>query len=82
VPALPLGLDPEAAFSEQTLQIFPGDRLTLMTDGVPEASTSRKELFGFDRTREISIESAEQIAAAAKSFGQQDDITVLTVAFG
>jgi phosphoserine phosphatase RsbU/P len=80
-PALPLGLDPDAAFSEQTLQILPGDRLTLMTDGVPEA-TCRNELFGFDRTREISKESAEQIAAAAKSFGQQDDITVLTVAFG
>jgi phosphoserine phosphatase RsbU/P len=79
-PALPLGLDPDAAFLEQNLQVAPGDRLTLLTDGVPEA-TCRHELFGFDRTCRISAQSAEEIAAAAKSFGQQDDITVLTLVF-
>jgi hypothetical protein len=79
-PALPLGFDPDAAFVEQTFQVVPGDRLTLLTDGVPEA-TCRQELFGFDRTRGISSQSAEEIAAAAKSFGQQDDITVLTLIF-
>jgi phosphoserine phosphatase RsbU/P len=79
-PALPLGFDPDAAFVEQTFQVVPGDRLTLLTDGVPEAAC-RQELFGFDRTRGISSQSAEEIAAAAKSFGQQDDITVLTLIF-
>jgi serine phosphatase RsbU (regulator of sigma subunit) len=77
---LPLGFDPDAAFVEQTFQVVPGDRLTLLTDGVPEAAC-RQELFGFDRTRGISSQSAEEIAAAAKSFGQQDDITVLTLIF-
>ena len=38
------------------------------------------ELFGFERTRMISGEEASAIAAAAKAFGQEDDITVLTVA--
>jgi hypothetical protein len=39
------------------------------------------EFFGFERTRAISTQSAEAIAAAAQSHGQQDDITVLTLAF-
>jgi hypothetical protein len=38
-----------------------------------------EELFGFDRTRDISEHSAQQIADAAARFGQEDDITVLTV---
>jgi hypothetical protein len=36
-------------------------------------------LFGFDRTRAISSEPASQIAKAAELFGQEDDITVLSV---
>ena len=37
------------------------------------------ELFGFDRLRNFSQQSAFYLAEAAKAFGQQDDITVLTV---
>jgi phosphoserine phosphatase RsbU/P len=36
-------------------------------------------LFGFDRTRSISRQSAQSIAAAAQQFGQEDDITVLSL---
>jgi hypothetical protein len=36
---------------------------------------------GFERTRALSTESAERIADAAKLFGQEDDITVLTLGF-
>ena len=39
------------------------------------------ELFGFDRTRTISNQSAEAIARAAQAFGQEDDITVLSLIF-
>jgi hypothetical protein len=39
------------------------------------------ELFGFDRTRDLSTRSAEQIARTAEAYGQSDDITVLTVTF-
>jgi serine phosphatase RsbU (regulator of sigma subunit) len=48
---------------------------------VVEARSKSGELFGFDRTREISRESAAAIAQAAQSFGQDDDITVVTVEF-
>jgi len=36
-------------------------------------------LFSFERTREISGKPAQEIAAAAKAWGQNDDITVVTV---
>jgi hypothetical protein len=39
------------------------------------------ELFGFDRTRDLSTRSAEEISNAAQAFGQNDDITVLTLSF-
>ena len=35
----------------------------------------------FDRARAVSQESAATIAAEAQNFGQQDDITVVTVQF-
>lgn len=44
-----------------------------------EAENRSGELFGFDRTREISGKSAREIADAAKAWGQNDDITVVTV---
>ncbi|HTV04552.1 MAG TPA: SpoIIE family protein phosphatase, partial [Acidobacteriaceae bacterium] len=58
-----------------------GDRLTFMTDGVVEATNDAKELFGFDRARDVSREHAAAIAQQAQSFGQEDDITVVGVAF-
>jgi serine phosphatase RsbU (regulator of sigma subunit) len=48
-----------------------------MTDGVVEARAKNGELFGFDRSKSISQQSAEQIAQAAQAFGQEDDITVV-----
>ena len=47
--------------------------------GIAEAANAKGEPFGFDRTREISGKSAQEIADAAKAWGQNDDITVVTV---
>jgi len=76
---LPLGLAAEAEYSERVLQLEPGDTLTLLSDGVVEAMNSEGQLYGFERTRAISVNSAHDIAAAAQAFGLEDDITVLTV---
>jgi hypothetical protein len=38
-------------------------------------------LFGFERTRALSLQPASEIAEAARLFGQTDDITVVTVEF-
>ncbi|MGC1780916.1 MAG: SpoIIE family protein phosphatase [Acidobacteriaceae bacterium] len=78
-PVLPLGLIADGAYVESTLLLAPGDRLTFLSDGVVEAMNTGGELFGFDRTREISGQSAQIIAEAAQQFGQNDDITVLTL---
>jgi hypothetical protein len=76
---LPLGILSAADYTETCVQLDPDDALTFMSDGVVEARSAAGELFGFDRTREISAYSAQQIADAAARFGQEDDITVLTV---
>jgi serine phosphatase RsbU (regulator of sigma subunit) len=76
---LPLGIAADATYPESTLQLAPTDRLTFLSDGVVEAQSATGELFGFDRTRSISTQTAEAIAHAAQAFGQQDDITVLTL---
>jgi hypothetical protein len=76
---LPLGLAAEATYSESTFQLAPGQQLTLLTDGVVEARSKSGELYGFDRTAAVSGKSADQIAKTAEFFGQDDDITVLTL---
>jgi serine phosphatase RsbU (regulator of sigma subunit) len=83
LPALPLGLIPEANYDSTPLQMMNGDRLTLYTDGLLEAQSVTGELFGFARIAELlaTPHDAPQIADAAQSFGQEDDITVLTLAF-
>jgi hypothetical protein len=81
---LPLGFTPDASYLETYFTLRPTNTLTLLTDGVVEAThPTTRELFGFDRTQAISTQSAEAIAASAQLFGhgapQADDITVLTI---
>jgi hypothetical protein len=76
---LPLGLAPDVYYPETKLRLEPQDVLTLMSDGVVEARNHAGELFGFDRTQSIAREPAETIAQAAQRFGQEDDITVVTL---
>jgi hypothetical protein len=76
---LPLGIAAQTVYEEVALRLAPGDRITLLSDGVVEAQNPAGELFGFDRTAAISTQSADEIARAAQHFGQEDDITVLTL---
>jgi hypothetical protein len=82
---LPLGITLDVKYAETRLHLDPTQSLTLVTDGVVEATAATtRELFGFDRTQAISRQAANAIAEAARAFGlgapQADDITVLTVA--
>jgi phosphoserine phosphatase RsbU/P len=79
--ALPLGLVHDCDYDEISAQLEPGDRLMFLSDGVVEAQSGIGELFGFERTRALAIRPAEEIARAAQEFGQEDDITVVTVEF-
>ncbi len=78
-PGLPLGILGEASYAETRYQIAPNDRLTFVSDGVVEATNPQGELYGFERTEAISNQPAKAIAEAATQFGQEDDITVLSV---
>jgi hypothetical protein len=79
--ALPLGIVGGAEYQTTTIQLTAGDYITFLTDGVPEAQTKTGELFGFERTRQLSTQPADRIAHAACTFGQSDDITAVTAEF-
>ena len=76
---LPLGISADTIYAESTFHLSPGEQLTLLTDGVIEARNKAGALFGFERGASLSTQSAEAIAEAAQAFGQDDDITVLSV---
>ena len=76
---LPLGLDGNTTYEESKFELPAGAQVTLVTDGVVEARGKDGELFGFERSRAISNHSAQDIADAAVAFGQDDDVTVVTV---
>jgi serine phosphatase RsbU (regulator of sigma subunit) len=78
---LPLGILPGMEYEQSTFQLNPGDRLTFLSDGVVEATDPKGELFGFERTQQVSHEPARYIAQIAQRFGQTDDITVVSLYF-
>ena len=65
---LPLGIANGVQYPESVTR---GERFTIVSDGVVEAPNANGELFGF--------EPAQEIAEAAKAWGQNDDITVVAV---
>jgi serine phosphatase RsbU (regulator of sigma subunit) len=77
----PLGVVSDGRYENVSFTMAAGDRLTLYTDGLLEARNAARELFGFDRVRNLIATSPDADAAsdAAVAFGQDDDITVLTV---
>jgi hypothetical protein len=79
--ALPLGMMANAEFSVMRFQLAPNDRLLLLSDGVAEAQDAQGRLFGFERIHALLEQplTATQVAAAAQHFGQQDDISVLSI---
>ena len=76
---LPLAILPEVAYEEEQISFAAGDRFTIISDGVLEATNPLREMFGFERTEAISVEPAATIAETARAFGHQDDITVVTL---
>jgi len=80
-PNLPLGLVPNIEYEQAPFQLSQGDRLIFLSDGVVEATNHQGELFGFERTQQVSNEPARYIAQTAKRFGQTDDITVVSLYF-
>ncbi|GAK54949.1 Stage II sporulation E family protein [Candidatus Vecturithrix granuli] len=87
----PVGIFTSANFDEAQIQLEPGDKLILYTDGVNEAINTRREQFGVQRIVELVLEHGNRspkelqnaIVAAVEVFSegqeQHDDITVMIV---
>jgi len=78
-PGLPLGVIADVSYEQATYHLNRGERLIFLSDGVVEATNAHGELFGFERTQQVSNEPARYIAQTAQRFGQNDDITVVSV---
>jgi phosphoserine phosphatase RsbU/P len=79
--ALPLGVTGNTAYPEKILRVREGDHIALYTDGLLEARGANGEIFSFSRldTLMASQPDAKRAADTAVDFGQDDDITVLTL---
>lgn len=93
IPNLAVGLFPDFPYQLETLDLKPGTRLLIYTDGVSEAETSAKELFGEERLLQVCStsefrqmrpeEMVNTVYAAVKDFAagndQNDDITIMAI---
>jgi phosphoserine phosphatase RsbU/P len=75
---LPLGITANVTYGETRFDTS-GGAVTWLSDGVLEAQNPQGELLGFDRMAALTVKPAAEIADAAQQWGQEDDITVLTV---
>ena len=87
--SLPLAAMEDCEMEEYDLQLTPGDRLFIYTDGVPEAINSKEEQYGTDRLitklnalknvcqEEVLSEVYEDIQSFVGGENQYDDLTML-----
>jgi hypothetical protein len=80
--SMPLGLIETASYTQTNLEMRAGDRALLLTDGIAEARNELGVLFGFSRVESLLREgaSARTVAEAAQQHGQNDDLTVISIA--
>lgn len=92
----PLGVRPNVAYPEQTIQLEVGDLLVFYSDGIIEAQNPRGEEFGFDRMEALiqelgagrANELVHELLKRWRSFvfegnvqPTEDDVTVVAVKF-
>ncbi len=77
--ALPLGAKAGTQYATEHFHLARGSRLLFVSDGVVEARNGQGELLGFERSRSLSAQPVVRIVEAAKSFGQNDDITAIAI---
>lgn len=79
--SMPLGLSENESYAQTSADMRDGDRAVLLTDGIPEARDERGALFGFPRVESLLREgaSAKALTEAAQQYGQDDDITVISI---
>ncbi|MEM9618047.1 MAG: SpoIIE family protein phosphatase [Pseudomonadota bacterium] len=91
---LALGALEDVSFTAASIQLWPGDKLVLFTDGVTEAENADEEMYtearikkALEKTNTTSSarQIAEGLAKSARSFvgavPQSDDIAILTICY-
>ncbi len=59
---IPLGITATSVYEEATVQLLPGDRLVLFTDGITESTNAQHEFFGDERLDAVACASASGAA--------------------
>lgn len=90
----PFGILKDASYEETRLQLEPGDKVVLYTDGIVEAMNEKEEIYGFERLQEVikssRAETSEalmnEIITGVQNFAgntpQHDDLTDIVVSVG
>lgn len=88
---MPLKAAAHTQYHEKAVQLYPGDQLILLSDGIIEAMNANREMFGFDRLAETinhddcstPAQTLDYIWQAVEMFRgvaeQQDDTTLVVV---
>ena len=91
--AMPVGLMEDASFPAAELDLAPGDKVVIYSDGVTEAQNTQGEFFGRKRLREVVAAHAgsncaalhaavqEAVTAFTEGAAQSDDITVVVLEY-
>jgi Stage II sporulation protein E (SpoIIE) len=71
----------DATFDEMRLRLDEHETLMVFTDGVLKARNEDRELYRFDRVASLMATrpTVEQVVRTACAFGQEDDITAVSV---
>jgi serine phosphatase RsbU (regulator of sigma subunit) len=90
---LPLGSLAQARYAETCIDLQPGDRLILVSDGIVEAHNQWGDLFGFERLEQALLNAPagagpdalvqaviDQVLAFAGPQAPHDDMTILALA--
>lgn len=79
--SLPLGVTEDFDCTVLSFRMSPSDRLLMLSDGVPEAMNDDGKMFGFERVYDLvrTNPSVAEIAEIAQAFGQEDDISVISI---
>jgi serine phosphatase RsbU (regulator of sigma subunit) len=84
---LPVGLLADASYESARLQLQPGDRLILVTDGVTEAENARGDFYDNPRLEEVAARSSslDEIFTSVADFCSgtplNDDCTVVELVY-
>lgn len=84
---LPVGLLPDATYEAGKLQLKPGDRFIIVTDGVTEAENARGDFYDNDRLEDVAGKSSgmEEIFTSVSNFcggtPLNDDCTVVELVY-